>query len=514
MPLAWLLALPTDNESSFWDALDRRARNASGLSWTAKVREFCAHLHSTNGATRIFKAIKRAHATHVIALEAPELDEASAQENADGDDRDGVSNMEQLFQRLNRQGTPLDGEELAYSMIKAYWPELEAPIDAASERRMPQARMVSLGVRTALADGSKGNVPGQPSVSSLRAIAKNDHDKKQIIQGFVGNGLKHACNTVDLWLRYHPETNSRGLLPVHVTSIAMGSREVYLLLLHFAKRLGSQDAPANWNITMVGLATLIHWFAPEKAKVVTRVFAGCKESLDIEQIKLALLDARHAGELHAVHAPEDVGRFIDLKGHDLKSWNWGVPLHGDGNEEGIRLRWANWGGFLEFRFNRELLLYAQREFMAARFKDYDPARRDLWEDHNRPWDFDHILAHKYFYNRRDRSDFREICSQWGWTIGNFRAWPFEDNRSEQAETARGKLSVDGELDLVRVHNSRIRPEHVDQFSGGDTTRRDPEAALGFVTACRERLLEIYGDWYRSMEMEKLFPSPSSEEGAR
>ncbi len=509
VPLAWLLALPTDDERFFWDALSRRAEGATNLKWVAKIREFCANSRSSTGASRIFNGIRRAHVTRVIALEAPELDEASAQEDANGDERQGVSNMEQLFQRLNRQGTPLDGEELAYSMIKAYWPELESPIDAAAERRMPQARMVSLGVRTALADGAKASIPGQPSVSSLRAIAKNEHDKKQVIQGFVGNELKLACDAVDQWLKYHPKTNAGGLLPVHVTSIAMGSREVYVLLLHFANRLAGKDTPANWHVTMLALATLVHWFAPEKSKVVNRIFASCKEGLDAERISLALVGARQAGELHPVHSPEAVGHFINLDGHDLKKWSWGVPLHGDGNEDGIRARWANWGGFLDFRSNRELLLYAQREFMAARFHDYDPARRDLWEDHNRPWDFDHILAHKYFYNRKDGSEFREACSQWGWTIGNLRAWPFEDNRSEQAETARGKLSVDGELDLVRVRNSRIIPEHVDAFSGGEDARREPEIALKFVKACRERLLEIYGEWYHSVQMERLFPPPSS-----
>lgn len=40
-----------------------------------------------------------------------------------------IDNIEQIFQRLNRQGTPLDNEELVYSMIKAYWPEIEEEVD-------------------------------------------------------------------------------------------------------------------------------------------------------------------------------------------------------------------------------------------------------------------------------------------------------------------------------------------------------------------------------------------------
>jgi len=42
--------------------------------------------------------------------------------------------------------------------------------------------------------------------------------------------------------------------------------------------------------------------------------------------------------------------------------------------------------------NHEMLIYAQRAFMALRFRNYDPADRETWERHDRPWDFDHILA--------------------------------------------------------------------------------------------------------------------------
>jgi hypothetical protein len=49
----------------------------------------------------------------VIALEAPaERLDVSEQERHSANDREDISNIEQLFQRLNQQGTKLDGEEL------------------------------------------------------------------------------------------------------------------------------------------------------------------------------------------------------------------------------------------------------------------------------------------------------------------------------------------------------------------------------------------------------------------
>ncbi|HRH96058.1 MAG TPA: DUF262 domain-containing protein [Prosthecobacter sp.] len=501
VPLSWLLQLPVEDESTFWTKLGTRAKEATRFPWAARIRDFCVTDDTAENKTRIFKAIKRAHAAKLIALETPdELLEGSEQEKSGGSDREDVSNIEQLFQRLNRQGTKLDGEELAYSMIKAHWPDLEKPINDVSEGRMPQARMVSLGVRAALATEAKHNLPGPPTVSALRVIARSEQDKKAIIQSFITQDLGNACEMVGQWLKYDAQTNPSGLLPVHITSIAMSSREVYLLLLHFANRLlEGHAAPAGWTKAMQAMATMIHWFAPEKAKVANRVYVGCRDDMSLDNIRTALMEAHRAGEMYTIHAPEAVGAFVRSPEIDFKDWNWWQPIHGDGTAEGIQQRRKVWEGFLNFRNNRGLLLYAQRGYLARRFRDYDPARKDLWEAHNRPWDFDHILASYYFHNRKDGSDFRGICGQWGYTIGNLRAWPFEDNRSDQAEEAAKKIKGDPS----RLEDSFLTTDEELAFSGGDKARRDEAAARSFVVNCRGRLLRIYRTWYEAVGVENL-----------
>jgi len=496
--LAWLLKSPIEDKNVFWSRLGDRAASSS-LSWAKIVHEFCVNPETENSRVHIFKGISRAHAARLVAIEAPkELLDESELEKTTGDG-EGVSNIEQLFQRLNRQGTKLDGEELAYSMIKAYWPDLERPINEVSEHRMPQARMVSLGVRAALAKDAIQSLPGSPTVSALRVIARSEKDKKDIIQDFILQDLQRACDLVDQWLKYNSVTNPDGLLPVHITSIAIGSREVYLLLLHFAKRLHGIEEPENWSKTMQGLATILHWFAVDKAKATNRIYAGCRNELSVGNIQFSLKGAISAGEIHRIHAPDVVEEFVALPNADLKSWNWGSPIRGDGNEEGILLRRNTWEGFLNFRSNKELLLYAQRAFLAKQFPEYDPARKDLWEAHNRPWDFDHILAHYYFYNRKDGSEFRGICGEWGYTIGNLRAWPYEDNRSDQRETAADKIKGDPE----QLKNSFLSACEERAFSGGDSTRcHEPEARF-FAENCRERLLRIYRTWYETLAIAEL-----------
>lgn len=502
VPIAWLLTLPFEDMSDLWHSLSERAAAIAAASpnlrWASKVYEFCNNPGMEIERLHIFKGISRARAARLVAIEAPEelLEESQLEKTIN--DKEGISNIEQLFQRLNAQGTKLDGEELAYSMIKAYWPDLEEPINKLSENRMPQARMVSLGVRAARATDSKTNLPESPTVSALRAIARSEGEKKTQIQNFIQQDLERACHLVDQWLNYDRADNPSGLLPVHVTSIAISSREVYLLLLHFAKLLNGTDAPLNWSKTMQGLATLLHWFAVDKGKVANIVFQHCRGKPSLDEIRSGISAAISAGSMRMIHTPEAVGDFIRLPVNNYDGWNWWSLIQGDGSKEGVLLRRSTWEGFLDFRNNRELLLYAQRDFVSRKFPDYNPARKDLWEAHNRPWDFDHILASYYFYNRKE-GRFREICKEWGWTIGNLRAWPFEENRSDQGETAAQKIEGNPTL----LNDSFLVADDELAFSGGDYTRSDEAQARLFSEKCRERLLRIYRTWYESMAISEL-----------
>src|SRR5450756_103507 len=323
VPLSWLMRLPLADEKVFWDLLRQRAAEATCHQWAAGVHAFCEDTGTSAVKASIFKGIIRAHNARLVALEVTdELLDESEDEKAIGIDQEKVTtNIEHLFQRLNQEGTTLDGEELAYSMIKAHWPELESEIDRVSAFRMPQARMVSLGVRAALAVNDKEKLPGPPSVSALRSIARNETEKKALIQNFIEQDLLAACERVDQWLKYDSGHNRSGLLPVHVTSIALGSREIYLLLLHFAKRMSGKEASENWPRSIQALATLVHWFAYDKAKVSNRIYAHCRREINVENIRIALDEATAAGELSPVHSPQTLDQFIQIPESNLEKWN-------------------------------------------------------------------------------------------------------------------------------------------------------------------------------------------------
>jgi hypothetical protein len=87
-------------------------------------------------------------------------------------------------------------------------------------------------------------------------------------------------------------------------------------------------------------------------------------------------------------------------------------------------------------------------------------------------------------------------------LGNLRAWPFEDNRSEKAEVASVKIA--GAREEIA---SFLDSDEIEGFSVGDAVRWEKDAAQKFISACRKRLVRIYANWHESMEVAELFKQP-------
>jgi hypothetical protein len=501
VPLAWLLLAA--EEANLWVDLAERLDRSPELPWHLPLRTFLKDESMEEQREKVNRAIKRIRHTRIVALCAPDdLLADSLQESFGPNDRKNISSIEHLFQRLNQKGTLLDGEELAYSMVKAYWPELAGPIDQIA-RQLPATRLISLAIRAALATENRERLPNGLGVSAIRTMARRNDEKTHRVYTYIKNELADGCDRIDAWLRYDKDRNPSGILAVHIGNITRDSADLFLLLLTFAKRpVGDWEGiGADWPKYLQALVTVIHWFGRNKGSIANRIFAACADRISMPNIRRALAEATTAGDLQPIHSPASVENFLLVTSDSLESWRWNRLLQGDSTDEAKNELWERWGDFLAFREKREILLYAQRDYIHRRFSDYDPARKDFWKGHNRPWDFDHLLAWTYVNNRKDGGPFREVAKEWAKTIGNLRAWPFEDNRSDQADTALQKLSgAEGEAKRI---NSYLEEDELEGFSVGNQVRWESEAALLFVSVCRKRLQRIYEEWYDTLEIEEL-----------
>ncbi|MEI6057128.1 MAG: DUF262 domain-containing protein, partial [Lentisphaerota bacterium] len=381
VPLSFLLNSDISNAEIFWQTTISKLKPVK-TQWSTDAEKFINSIESTKQKEKIFNGIKTALAAKIIALKAPdELVEESEQERNNSSQTANTSNIEHLFQRLNQQGTRLEGEELTYSMIKAYWPQLAVPIDVFAHGRMPASRMVSLAVRIALSDEEQ--LHGGISVSRIRKIAKEDAVLKPKILDFIGSEnnspLQNACICVDKWLGLEENCTSWGVLKVHRTSIAINSPDVYLLLLWLAYRYPNTQQEMHRQLT--GMATLMHWYGIDNAKLANIIFKHCKHELTTETIVNSLLEGKNY--LLPMHSPDELSNSLKISAPEdekaLSTWNWWNCFVEGELKEQQREREKNWWPFIcKTKGNKEMLLYAQRKFLAERFPDYDPAKKDLW----------------------------------------------------------------------------------------------------------------------------------------
>lgn len=275
-------------------------------------------------AVKLAKALKRTARTQIVALTVPEdaLTERSQAKVSPGaadetDNSQDISNVEHLFQRLNGGGTTLDGDELRFSMIKAYWPGIESTISAI-QVRPPDTQVALLGARLALDPGDV--LPAAPTVETLRRLATvdpgrssnppkdNDPNNKRRedcsrIKDFFDLSTVDTVDTVDTagtdssqakpvppvaqafkklddWFLYRSE-QTWGLPQVLRSRMAEQAPEVFLFLLRLAKAHVGATPDEDIRRKLLGLATALHWFGKDRAAGVRELWkVDPKEWLD------------------------------------------------------------------------------------------------------------------------------------------------------------------------------------------------------------------------------------------
>ena len=464
IPLGFLLHsfMQTENEKDFWGNV--RAYITNNIPFDdlkGKLKDFVEDESNDKQKRCIYAGIKNAMSYKMIAMNAPET---IITEDTEANAEEGQSTIEHLFQRINRQGTRLDGEELIYSTIKSYWPEITKTLDKCAEKRMPASRLLILTIRAALSIQHK-NWHGNISVTQIRRLIKNETDKSLIERHL--NSLLASCKQIDSWLCFSEQENPTGLSPVLYTTIAHAAPEIYLLLLILTKENANLERQF-----VVSMVLLLYFYDFRKrnsrrSNIIRDLFTYCQKQKDGFSQKNIIQNICEQFE-----HDEKFILPIDLQAEIKMNEEYDIFL-----PEMYEQKW--WQCFERFRCNKDLLLYAQTQHLCKEFPDFDPARKDLWQDHNRPWDYDHIVAQNIVASWNDLKN-----NGWLWCIGNFAAIPLEENRSKSdAVNFEYYKKFEGEL---FVKNSRLLNEF--------TTDSQKE----FRKAVLDRFLLIYSRLYKQV----------------
>jgi hypothetical protein len=444
--------------------------------------------------TEIENGLNMAEQARLIALSVP-------------NGLESIENVEQIFQRLNRQGTPLDNEELVYSMMKAYWPAIEDVISKIENPPITEARLVNLGIRIALTENGSEKLAPELTVERIRKIfsgvgdktKKDDEDRETIENYFQTKGeLSKALKWINDYLLYK-DTCTYGLPAYLRSSIAWSSREVFAWLMLLAKR-DDYSMPAINPKKIIGLALSIHWFGLDKEKAVNKLICNT----DLSNVKVA--DINEGSEKKLVLVPLNVPELnaalqLDENSGDVQLskwisfWQGVVVCKADGkprSEEDAIMVKEEYGLFIEkLRNQNEFLVYEQREYIEKVFEGFDPSNKLMWKGHNRPWDYDHILpSNKLNGQGRSLKKYTAVCQVWQQSIGNLIAVDFTFNRSAQDKKTASEKYVSHEY---------IKDGFFD-IELDDT--EDIDKARKFVLAAKSRLIRTYREWFDGLNIDQ------------
>lgn len=334
------------------------------------------------------------------------------------EDSIGQTTLEVLFTRLNTGGTTISRDDLNYSAIKAYWPSIKEVNDRLAEKYMNPAKLVMLAFRLALTSDDSKSFRNEMSISQIRSAARKEGDRKKIEALYQNNCLQNILEKVDEWLGVTEEGDLR-TPKIMRTMIAQNSPDIYLLLMYLA--LKDRESAIELSAKEIkALAFLIQWFGNDKKLCVQEIFRRLQKGINLPNIQKGIARLMHDCLLLHTYTPDEVRRFMTIG--DSERWRiWGnlpVPARH------FFYRTFQYGSLQA----REMLLYAERQYLNTHFNNYDPAIQDMWAEENRPWDFDHIVPQEWISNKR--GEYRDYDKEWLWSIGNMAAISFEENRSK------------------------------------------------------------------------------------
>ena len=363
------------------------------------------------------------------------------------DDRqEDASNLEILFNRLNRNGTQITADELKYSAIKAYWPEIRDKNNDLAQGLMPPERLVLIVFKLVLTEKNK-SLKNEPSIKQIRAFAGDDSIKNLVNRKY--ELFKSYFEKINDLLGVDKTIDST---PIIVRSrIINNSPDLFFLLVFMASN--SINLPQKENLR--AFVFFIHFFVNNKLhKQITEGYIqNCYSS-----------------------SPESFESFFYTQIASLVNKNFFIPayksnLRLDANTIQSSEKWfentfsslATQQIFNLIKYNREILLFAQRHFLNKNFDKFLSTSGKVWEDHNVPWDYDHIVPQEWIASQRGGTI--PFCKQWLNTIGNLAAIPFEVNRSKSNndcwdfyENNADELFYDKDFAEQEVRKNRLKEE--------------------------------------------------------
>lgn len=368
----------------------------------------------------------------------------------DNKNEETADEIENLFVRLNAGGTPLTGEELNYSILKAHLSrETQDIIENECKSLFRPSRFITIAFRlfqqTLKSDQQSDALsmrikPKQFQRSILKQVHEFEHFLIEITTSKNYNN-KTLLGYTEQVLAYDKTQSNYGLPFVIYSKIANGAPEVIFLLMYrimIQKDLffNNLTSDINQHKKTLGIITLFYWFGKgeknkDHSKLLNNIWLSAttldkerfwsSETIERAQINKSLLPFPF---FYTDHQAIGMNKILSYKINE----KFKILDKFESEEKQQEYR-----SFLQkIISNKDLILYAQRKFL----EDYFNKKQYRLEDTSVPFDWDHISPNNFVHQRKK---IPEILKQWYPSNGNFRAWPYSLNRMDSDNSPNIKL---------------------------------------------------------------------------
>lgn len=457
-------------------------------------------------------------------------------------DQDISDEIETLFIRLNAGGTPLRGEELNYSVLKAnITQELQNKIEHCCEGIFKPSRFITIAYRlfqNMQKEESRDAITMRikPKQFQKTMSLHSEHFKKfmeflkEVMDTRLYNNKKLTLiEYVKYLLEYNEQKNSYGLPYLITCKLADNAPEVMFMVLYrlLIKKDIFDFGTDDLHRKMLGMITIFYWLGKgekqrDYAKLLSNIWP-CVKTLKTELFWSSSTVQRAL--LNDILIPfPSYNRDREKKTNNLVYINTYDPRR----DTKIKQKYNNettFGRFIDkIFFNVDLILYAQRRFLATHFNE----EYYSLDDTNIPFDLDHISPQKYVHRI---SRLPIPLKDWYNSNGNLRAWPYSLNRIDQDKAPAIKLNPLNRENYPKEDNETYIEicnkwkEHLDRPNlTGDELKEllkdwsfcDDEWITCNITDMKKEFKQVYKlimnrnlsicqEWYEQLKIDKLIP---------
>ena len=470
IPLFWLLKAPTMDADVFVkDVLNRFENNKVKKEFRIPIDRI-----DENNIKKYYKCFQR---LKEFTINANLLTTEVLENETESEDSD-IADIEVLFNRIGAGGTPISENELLYSAIKAYWPkQVKEKNDELAALYMPPVTLIMIAFRLTLTTQEDNSFKGAPSIKRVRQIAKEKGEQYKNIIDFYKNEVALLLKEVDIWLTADEAP------AVIRTNIARKCPDLFLLLMYIArKKIVNNEDDERF---LQALALYIFLFGKDNCtKCVNTIFNNIKDS-NVDNFRYRIVESLYIliqrKLLGVLYRPEHFSSIFNeiSESSDWRPWN---------NNHSSKPWWPCWNILC---YNKDLLLYAQREYLKQNFSLYDPAKTNMWDELNRPWDYDHIIPQDWIHKKGSwRKEYTDYCEAWLNCNGNFAAISFEKNR--------GKSNNPDWDEYINNKELLLCDDEIDKFGYlfDKNIQNSKEQAHRFVVKTKDRTIRIYQEGYK------------------